>query len=72
MASFEGAIDVNEASYTELIRIPGIGPRTAARIVSLKGKIKKYEDLHKLGGWVKRAKPFISVDGKRQKMLMEF
>jgi predicted DNA-binding helix-hairpin-helix protein len=70
-AAFDGAIDINQASYEELIRIPGIGPKTAKRIV--KGpKIRKYEDLHKLGGWVKRAKPFIEINGKRQKMLLEF
>ena len=70
-ANFDGAIDINEASYEELIRIPGIGPKTAQRIVSGK-KIKKYEHLHELGGWINRAKPFISVDGKRQAMLGEF
>ncbi|MFH1405369.1 MAG: helix-hairpin-helix domain-containing protein, partial [Patescibacteria group bacterium] len=32
MANFDGAIDINEASYPELIRIPGIGPKTAKRI----------------------------------------
>jgi len=30
------------------------------------------QQLHKLGGWVKRAKPFIEVGGKRQAMLDEF
>ncbi len=70
-ANFQGAIDVNEASYEELIRIPGIGPKTARRIRG-GNKIRKYTDLHKLGGWVKRAKPFIEVNGKRQKMLTEF
>jgi predicted DNA-binding helix-hairpin-helix protein len=70
-ANFDGPIDINQASYSELIRIPGIGPKTAEKIVN-GGRIKKYEDLHFLGGWVKRAKPFISVDGRRQKMLMEF
>ena len=38
----------------------------------LVSKITKYEQLHKLGGWVKRAKPFIEVDGKRQTRLVEF
>ena len=71
-ANFDGAIDINEASYEELIRIPGIGPKTARIITLSKRKITKYEQLHKLGGWVKRAKPFIEVDGKRQKMLCEF
>jgi len=70
-ANFDGPIDINQVSYDELIRIPGIGLKTAEKII--KGpKIKRYEDLHLLGGWVKRAKPFIEVDGKRQKMLAEF
>ncbi|MBN2422957.1 helix-hairpin-helix domain-containing protein [Candidatus Woesearchaeota archaeon] len=68
--TFDSALDINEASYDELIRVPGIGPKTAKRI--LKIKIKKYEDLHKLGGHVKRAKPFIKVNGWRQKMLGEY
>ncbi len=70
-ANFEGAIDINEARYDELLRIPGIGPVTAKRIAG-GYKVKKYEDLHKLGGWVERAKPFIEVDGKRQTSLIEF
>jgi predicted DNA-binding helix-hairpin-helix protein len=71
IANFEKPIDINQASYEELIRIPGIGPVTAGKIAA-GARITKYEDLHKLGGWVKRAKPFIEVDGKRQKMLAEF
>ena len=71
-ATFDGAIDINNASYDELIRIPGIGPKTAGRIIARKEKITKYEQLHEFGGLVKRAKPFIEVDGKRQTMLMEF
>jgi len=70
-ATFDSPLDINESSYSELIRIPGIGPKTAEKILN-GNKIRKYENLHKLGGWVKRAKPFISVDGKRQKMLCEF
>jgi len=47
------------------------GPKTATKIIECRTKITKYEQLHKLGAWIKRAKPFIEVDGKRQKMLME-
>ena len=71
-ANFEGAIDINQASFEELVRIPGIGPKTARRIIDSKEKITKYEELKKFGGWVERAKPFIEVDGKRQTMLGEF
>ncbi|MFH1439660.1 MAG: helix-hairpin-helix domain-containing protein [Candidatus Woesearchaeota archaeon] len=108
-ATFDSAVDINEASYEELIRIPGIGPTTAKKIVNMRNGVKidkyisfsgkinnseisnnnsnnniknkitrkkdkvinKYEDLHKLGGWVKRAKPFISVNGMRQMRLGE-
>jgi predicted DNA-binding helix-hairpin-helix protein len=71
-ANFDRAVDINELNYQELIRIPGIGPKTATKITKRKGKITTYEQLHKLGGSLKRAKPFIKVGGKTQKMLSEF
>ena len=71
-AMFDSPVDINEAPYEELIRIPGIGPRTARKIVENKVKITTFEQLQKLGGWVKRAKPFIDVGGKRQSMLSQF
>lgn len=73
-ANFNGAIDLNEASYNEIIRIPGIGPKTANKIMELRKNVKftKYEQLKNAGVIVERAKPFIEVDGNRQKMLMEF
>ncbi len=69
MHKFDKPIDINEASYDELIRIPGIGPKTAKRILKEK-KITKYEQLHKFGAWINKAKPFIKVDGHAQKMLV--
>ncbi|RMF55753.1 radical SAM protein [Candidatus Woesearchaeota archaeon] len=67
---FDKPVDINEASYEELIRIPGIGPKTAGKIK--RTKITKYEQLHKLGGQIKKAMPFIIIDGKRQTMIKEF
>jgi len=71
-ATFDSAVDINEAKYEELLKIPGIGPKTAKTIIPLQGKIKKYEDLHNLGVAIERAKPFIEVNGNRQKMLIEY
>jgi predicted DNA-binding helix-hairpin-helix protein len=71
-ATFDSPLDINEASYEDLIRIPGIGPKGAQNIKNHKGKIKKYQELRNLGVILNRAKPFIEVDGKRQKMLLEY
>jgi len=70
-ANFNRAVDINSMSYKELIRVPGIGPLTAHCILK-GGKIRCYSDLHKLGGQVRRAKPFIKVNGLSQKMLGEW
>jgi len=72
MQNIDSPVDINEADYNQLIRIPGIGPKTAARIIHQKEKITSYSQLNKLGGWIERAKPFINVNGHRQKMLCEF
>jgi len=71
-ANFEGHVDINEADYAELIRIPGIGPKTAENILNSRVKITKYEQLRNFGTQINRAKPFISVDGKKQMRLGDF
>jgi predicted DNA-binding helix-hairpin-helix protein len=70
-STFESPVDINEAGYEDLIRVPGIGPRTARKIISSK-KIENYEQLNRLGASINRAKPFIEVCGKRQKTLLQF
>jgi predicted DNA-binding helix-hairpin-helix protein len=59
-------IEINLASYHELLRIPGIGPRSARDIINerRKGKIKSVENLHKLGIRTSRLSPFVLIDGK--------
>ena len=58
-------IEINKASYKELLRVPGIGVTSAKRIVmTRKYSIIRYEHLKKLGIVIKRAKYFITVNGE--------
>ena len=68
-------LDVNEATYSELLRVPGIGETSARRIINLRKvnkKITNYRDLQRSGAVVKRVKPFLIVNGKRQTRITEF
>lgn len=57
--------EINKVDYFELLKIPGIGPKSAKKIISSRQKFKiKYEDLKKIGVVTKRAKYFILCDGK--------
>lgn len=57
--------EINKVGYYELLKIPGIGPRSVKKIISSRQKFKiKHEDLKKMGVVVKRAKYFILCDGK--------
>lgn len=59
-------IDVQTASYDMLLRVPGIGPKSAGRIVQARryGKLD-YTSLKKIGVVLKRAHYFILCDGKQ-------
>ncbi len=70
--NYSGPVDINEAEQMELLRVPGIGPTSVKRILALQGRIKEYSQLAELGVVVKRAKPFIKVNGKWQKRLVDF
>lgn len=58
-------IEVNRADYFTLLRIPGIGTKSAQRIVSARklGQIT-FDDLKKMGVVLKRALYFITCDGR--------
>jgi putative DNA modification/repair radical SAM protein len=64
-------VDVNAATYDELLRVPGIGPQSAQRILGLQkaGGIKSRSQLHSIGVVLKRAEPFIKVNGRVQTRL---
>ena len=58
-------MEINRASYKDLLRIPGIGVTSAKRrVMARKYSIIKYEHLKKLGVVIKRAKYFITVNGE--------
>lgn len=58
-------IEINRASYETLLRVPGIGVRSAKRIVvTRKVHLLNFEDLKKLGIVLKRARYFITCKGK--------
>jgi len=61
-------VEINAADIEELLRVPGIGPRSAFRIVNSRAycKISSLRQLQELGAVAKRARPFILIDGKRQ------
>jgi putative DNA modification/repair radical SAM protein len=59
-------IEINKASREELLRVPGIGPKSASRIVKarLKGKLYSLQELRAMRVLVKRAVPFMLIDGR--------
>jgi predicted DNA-binding helix-hairpin-helix protein len=63
----EEPVEVNTADRLSLLRIPGIGPKSADRILSARrqGALNDLIHLRKLGISVKRAAPFLLLDGRR-------
>jgi putative DNA modification/repair radical SAM protein len=59
-------VEINKASFEELIRVPGIGRVSASRITEVRKntKLKELEQLKKLGAITKRARRFITLDGR--------
>jgi len=60
-------IELNTASLDDLLRIPGIGPTSANRIVQRRrqGRLKSLSDLRGIGTQVQRAAPYVLLDGRR-------
>jgi predicted DNA-binding helix-hairpin-helix protein len=63
----ENPVEVNRASRDELLRVPGIGPKSAQRIVQERrhNKLRDLQDLRAIGVPTKRMELFVLVDGKR-------
>ena len=58
-------VEVMRADYETLLRVPGVGPTSAKRIVSARRTAHlRFEDLKKLGVVLKRAQFFLLCDGR--------
>jgi putative DNA modification/repair radical SAM protein len=60
-------VELNRASREELLRVPGIGPRSAARLLQWRrqGALREMEDVKRAGAIAERAAPFLLLDGHR-------
>jgi len=57
-------IEINAADYETLLRIPGIGAKTARRIIeSRRSRSLTIENLYRMGATLKRARYFLSAGG---------
>ena len=57
--------EVNKVSYNDLLKIPGIGVKSAMKIIRARRVFKiSFDDLKKMGVSIKRAKYFILCNGK--------
>ena len=60
-------LEMNKASYRQLLLVPGIGPKSAMRIQSVRRshRLSSLEELKNMGVVVKRAAPFVTIAGKK-------
>jgi predicted DNA-binding helix-hairpin-helix protein len=67
-------VEINRASRSELLRIPGIGPKGANVILAARRqrRLKDVSTLGKLGILAKKATPYILLDGKRPERQLVF
>jgi len=58
-------LDINRATGAQLLRVPGLGPRSLSRILSARRVSRlRREDLKALGTVASRAAPFLTFDGE--------
>ena len=64
-------LDPNRASYQQLLRVPGIGPKSARRIMGRRKRqpILSRRELAILGVRIRKASPFLKINGWRDMTL---
>jgi predicted DNA-binding helix-hairpin-helix protein len=67
-------VELNRAGRRELLRVPGIGPVSAERILRARrqGRLRELSDLRKLGIVTNRVAPFILLDGRQPTRQLSF
>jgi len=70
--TFERPLEVNGADEQELMRVPGIGPKTAKSLAQTKEKLTSLAALRKHGVVLGRALPFLKIGGLHQTTLSSF
>lgn len=60
-------VEINRADRTELLRVPGIGPKTAEAIIAARqlGRIGDLQQLKQIGVQAAKAAPYILLNGRR-------
>ena len=60
-------LEINRASQSALLRVPGIGPRSAAAIVQARRStgLRTLDDLRKLGVRADHVAPYVLISGRR-------
>ncbi len=60
-------VEINTAPLSTLIRIPGIGPKSAKKIIQMRSRkrLNSLDEIRDTGAWAKRAENFILVNGKK-------
>lgn len=60
-------VELNRAEPQELLRVPGIGPKSSRTILAArrKGRLSELNHLRQLGIATKRLAPYVLLDGKR-------
>lgn len=65
-------VEINESRFNDLIKVPGIGPKSARKIIAARRSghvFTSLDDLKKTGVWIKRAEPFIKLNRVYQSTL---
>jgi len=62
-------VEINTATKAKLLRIPGVGPRSAERILRARRYARlSFDDISRMGVVMKRARYFITCDGKTDEL----